>query len=168
MRLSSKLICRYANLLPFGSPHELDELLEEFIDFQLLSDNDIPSTVWEKASITPDDGARATYHRLDLIWHHLSTMKAPDGTLRFNRLCQIAKLVMVIPHSNAQEERVFSMIRKNKTSFRPSLDPKATLSSILTIKLASTGDSHSYEPSQEVLRKAKSATWEYNKAHSKK
>ena len=123
---------RYANLLPFGSPHELDELLEERIDFQLLSDDDIPSTVWEKASISLDDGARATYHRLDLIWHHLSTMKAPDGTHRFNRLCLIAKLVMVIPHSNEQEERVFSMIRKNKTCFRPSLDPKGTLSSILS------------------------------------
>lgn len=155
-------------MLPFGSAHELDELLEEFIDFQLLSDGEIPSTVWEKASITLDDSVHATYHRLDLIWHHLSTIKSPDGTLRFKRLCQIAKLVMVIPHSNAQEERVFSMVRKNKTSFRPSLDPKGTLSSILTIKLASTGDSHSYEPSQEVLRKAKSATWEYNKAHSKK
>ena len=95
-------------------------------------------------------------------------MKAPDGTLCFNRLCQIAKLVMVIPHSNAQEERLFSMIRKNKTSFRPSLDPKGTLWSILTVKLSGTGDAHSYEPSQKVLRKAKSATWEYNKAHSKK
>lgn len=44
-------------MLPFGSAHELDELLEEFIDFQLLSDDDIPSTIWEKASITLDDGA---------------------------------------------------------------------------------------------------------------
>ena len=152
-------------MLPYGSAHELDELLEEFIDFQLLSDDDIPSTIWEKASITPDDSTHAKNYRLDVIWHHLSTMKAPDDTLRFNRLCMVAKLVMVIPYSNAQEERVFSMIR---TSFRPSLDPKGTLSSILTIKLASTGDAHSYEPSQEVLRKAKSATWEYNKTHSKK
>lgn len=61
MGLTSTLICRYANLLPFGSPHELDELLEEFIDFQLLSDDDIPSTVWEKASITLD-GTHVTYH----------------------------------------------------------------------------------------------------------
>ena len=44
------------------------------------------------------------------------------------------------------------MIRKNKTAFRPSLDPKGTLSSILTVKLASTEDSHCYEPSKEVLK----------------
>ena len=61
--------------------------------------------------------------------------------------------------------RMHRMICKNKTSFRPNLDPKGTLSSILTVKLASTEQAHSYEPPQEVLRKAKSATWEYNKAH---
>ena len=55
------------------------------------------------------------------------------------------------------------MVRKNKTAIRPSLDPKGTLSSILTIKLASQEAAHGYEPSKEVLRKAKSATWEYNK-----
>ena len=134
----------------------------------MLQHEDVPLTVWEKAVVTVDDDARVTYHRMDVIWHHLSSMKAPDGTLRFYRLSQVAKLVMVIPHSNAQEERVFSMVRKNKTCFRPSLDPKGTLSSILTVKLGSTGDAHSYEPPKEVLRKAKSATWEYNKQHSKK
>ena len=84
----------------------------------------------------------------------------------FNQLCQVAKLVLVIPHSNATEKRVFSMVRKNKTAFRPSPDPKGTLSSIITIKLASTEAAHKYEPSKEVLQQAKSATWEYNKAHS--
>lgn len=155
-------------MLPFGTPCELDGVLEEFVDYQMLQDDDIPSDIWERAAIAVDEGTSVTHYRMDIIWNHLSSMKAPDGTLRFHRLCQIAKLVMVIPHSNAQEERVFSMVRKNKTSFRPSLDPKGTLSSILTVKLASTCDAHSYEPSKEVLRKAKSATWEYNKAHSKK
>ena len=43
-----------------------------------------------------------------------------------------------IPHSNAQEERVFSIIRKKTVS----LDPKGTLLSILTIKLAASGQVH--------------------------
>ena len=160
--------CRYGGVLPYGTPCELDGVLEEFVDYQMLQDDDIPSDIWERATIAVDEGTSVTHHRMDVIWNHLSSMKAPDSTLRFYRLCQIAKLVMVIPHSNAQEERVFSMVQKNKTSFRPSLDPKGTLSSILTVKLASTSDAHSYEPSKEVLRKAKTATWEYNKAHSKK
>lgn len=99
---------------------------------------------------------------------HISTMRAPDSTIRFSRLSRVVRLVLVIPHSNATEERVFSMVRKNKTAFRPSLDPKGTLSSILTIKLANTQPAHCYEPSEDVLKKAKSATWEYNKEHSSK
>ena len=94
-----------------------------------------------------------------------SELKAPDGNPRFNRLSKIAKVVLVIPHSNAQEERIFSMVRKNKTCFRPNLDPKGTLSSILTVKLATKQECHQYEPTKEVLNKAKSATWEYNKQH---
>ena len=54
------------------------------------------------------------------------------------------------------------MVRKNKTAFRPSLDPKGTLSSILTIKLS---NDHSSEPNKETLKKAKSATYEYNREH---
>ena len=80
----------------------------------------------------------------------------------------MAKLVLTIPHSNAQEERLFSMVRKNKTAFRPSLDPKGTLSSILAIKLAAQEPAHSFEPPQDVIAKAKTVTWEYNRAHSSK
>ena len=155
---------RFSKLLPFTSAQEL----EEFIDFQLMQDSNIPQCVWEESTVIVDKASGITHHRMDIIWHHLSSMKAPDHTYRFNRLGQIAKLVIIILHSNAQEEWVFLMIRKNKTAFRPSLDPEGTLSSILTVKLASTEESHCYEPSKEVLRRAKSATWEYNKSHSKK
>ena len=60
------------------------------------------------------------------------------------------------------------MIRKNKTAFRPSLDPERTLSSILAIKLAAPDPAHSFEPPKDVISKAKTVTWEYNKAHSSK
>ncbi len=73
---------------------------------------------------------------MDVLWHHFSSMKAVDNSFRFPRLSKVAKLVLTIPHSNAQEERLFSMVRKNKTA---SLDPKGTLSSILAIKLAEPG-----------------------------
>ena len=62
---------------------------------------------------------------------------------------------------------MFSMVQKNKTRFCSSLNPKGILSSILTIKLADNLPVHSYEPSKEVLKKAKSATWGYNKAHTR-
>ena len=58
-----------------------------------------------------------------------------DGTLRFAHLSKVACLVPLIPHSNAEEERVFSMIRKNKTDFQNRLSLNAKLSSMLTVKL---------------------------------
>ena len=144
----------------------MERVHEEFTEYQLLNDSDIPEDIWRKATVVEEEDG-STYHRMDIIWQYLSTVRAPDNTLRFARLSNIAKLVLIVPHSNAEEERVFSMVRKNKTCFRPSLDPKGTLSSILTIKLADNLPAHVYQPSKEVLKKAKSATWEYNKTHKK-
>ena len=89
-----------------------------------------------------------------------------NGTGRFTRLSLIAMLILVIPHSNAEEEHVFSMVCKNKTAFRANLYPKGTLSSIFTIKLANSQPAHCYEPTNTVFKKAKSATYEYNRAHN--
>ncbi len=141
----------------------MDTLSEEFVEYQLLRNKDIPSQVWDKASIFIDDDH--TYHRMDVVWNYIGTLKAPDGRLRFNRLSKVAKLVLVIPHSNAEEERVFSMVRKSKTAFRPSLDPKGMLSNILTIKLSHTEAAHQFEPNKELLKTAKSATRVYNRTH---
>ena len=105
-----------------------------------------------------DESNDVTHHRVDIIWHYLCTVKAPDSSFCYNRLSQVAQIVLVIPQSNATDERIFSMVRKNKTAFRPSLDPKGILSCILTIKLASQKAAHRCEPLKEVLRKAKSAT----------
>ena len=76
----------------------------------------------------------------------------------------MAKTILILPHSNAGEERVFSMVRKNKTAFRGSLGVDGTLSSLMTIKLANC---HQFEPPVEVLTSAKKATREYNLLHKK-
>ena len=102
-------------------------LLEEFINYKLLVQDQIPSSVWKEALIV-NDSDNHVHDRMDVIWHYLSTVKAPDNSLCFNQLCQVAKLVLVIPHSNATEERM--MVRTNKTAFRPILDPKGTLSQL--------------------------------------
>ena len=83
------------------------------------------------------------------------------------KLFKVAKLILVLPHSNAGEERVFSMVRKNKTTFRSSLSMEGTLSPILTVKLADV-NAVKFKPPSELLKKAKGATWEYNKQHKRK
>jgi hypothetical protein len=97
------------------TPAEMEQLHEEFTDYQLLDESDVPNDVWEDAKIRVQEGAAAaTTHRMDAIWGYLGKCKMADGRVRFGRLAKIAQIVLVIPHSNASEERVFSMVRKNK------------------------------------------------------
>ena len=108
-----------------------------------------------------DDGTEVTYHRIDMIWGSLQE-KLPN-------LSKVALAVLTIPHSNAGEERVFSMIRKNKTDFRSNLDLRKSLSSIMTIKmnkLANLLPCHRFKPSNSLLTKCKAACREYNRAHA--
>ena len=96
-------------------------------------------------------------------------MKVIGSTeLKFSKLLEVVKTVLMIPNSNASEERVFSLVRKNKTPFRPSLAVEGTLSSIIGIKLGIDDPCEKFEPTKQVLKDAKKATWEYNKAHSSK
>ena len=126
---------------------------------------DIPEKVWESALVV--DG-EAKYYRMDTVWSHISSMKSSDGTVRFARLAKVAHLVLILPHSNAQEERVFSMVTKNKTAFRPNLKLDGTLASILSVKLANPEPCHCFEPPQSVIDTAKKATMEYNQLHCSK
>ena len=70
--------------------------------------------------------------------------------------------MLVLPHSNALEEIIFSMVKKK--TFRASMDFK-TLGSILTVKLANP-NAAKFKTDKTLLRSVKSATWEYNKKHS--
>ena len=71
----------------------------------------IPKEVKECAGLGEDD-----LHRVDTLWGYLRNLKAPGANvLEFDLLFQVAEAVMTIPHSNAGEERIFSLINKNKT-----------------------------------------------------
>ena len=125
---------RYAQLLPFTSLTDLAKMGEEFVQYQLLPRESVPACVWEDAQVKEEEGH--IHYRMDVIWNYLSEVKGGDGPLQFPILSRIAKLVFTITQSNADEERVFSIIRKNKTYFRPNLSLDKTPPSLLTIKLA--------------------------------
>jgi hypothetical protein len=144
----------------------MDHLQEEFIQYQLLEDTDIPDHIWQEALvyIVETNGREEQFHRMDTIWGYL------DGSLQYPILAKVARAVLVLPHSKASEERIFSMVTKNKTNFRPSLKLDGTLSSILKVKLAHPEIQEScydFKPSKDLLKTAKKSTWEYNKQHSR-
>ncbi|XP_049923776.1 uncharacterized protein LOC126404539 [Epinephelus moara] len=70
------------------------------------------------------------------------------------RLATFAKLVLVLPHSNADAER--------ETKTRNSLALDGTLSSIMTIKMAGLESCFTWEPSPEIIKASKKATDKMN------
>ena len=152
-------------------PDQRDELYDEYRVYQSLPG--IPSDLLSNLRSTENstnEHEDDTRFRADILWHELEKQRDSDGKKKFGLLAPIAKLVLTLPHSNADEERVFSIVRKNKTIFRPNLSLDTTLPSILQCKV--NGFSHTkcfqFEPSHDVLQHAKPATWQYNKEHSSK
>ena len=114
------------------------------------------------------------HYHMDVIWHHFTLIKSAVGNPKFSRISKIAKLVLCIAHLNAGEERVFSMVRKNKTRFCPNLALDKTLLSLLAVKLVTeepchkyNPPCHKYNPPTSVVQRAGKVTWKYNKQHSR-
>ena len=115
-----------------------------------------------------DEDNEKVYYRMDKIWGYLSGVRECDGSLKFSLLSSVGRLVIVLPHSNAGEERVFNLIGLNKTKFRSSLDNNGTLSSLIQVKLANHDTCVQWEPEKKLLKSAKGATKQYNDMHKSK
>ena len=92
-----------------------------------------------------------------------------ENNQRFELLFKVAKLILIIPHSNAGIERVFSLVNKNKSagSDMNQLDIEGSLSSILAVKMErpeSQEKCYYFKPSDELLNSAKKATYTYNRS----
>ena len=110
------LLIRFINFLGWNLPEHMDNLSEEFVEFQLLNNYDIPKETWDKVAVLVDEREKS-YHRMDILWQYISTMKTPDHMPCFLMLSKVAMLVLVITHSNAEEKRIFSVVKKNKNAF---------------------------------------------------
>ena len=79
---------RYSFLHVLTSPNEMALLQEEFVDYQLLSDTDIPTEIWDTARVGEGD---SEYYCMDIIWGYLCNVKATGSSeLKFGRLCKVA------------------------------------------------------------------------------
>ena len=151
-------LCRFSHLF---QNIDMDDLAEQFMAYQVLPDDALLSSVKTAMNLNAEDPLH-----VDALWTYLNSRREP-GTHRpeSDQLFKVAASVLTIPHSNASEERIFSMINKNKTSSRSSLAIEGTLLSTVTVKTHIT-DLLNWKPS-EYLRNAKKATVEYNRQHSK-
>ena len=146
-------------------------MYDEFCDYQSLTDGDIGEKAWRESKVVDGSvgGEEVFHHRMDVLWWYISDMVEPGSSKkRFCYLPKVAELVLVFPHSNAGEERIFSMVRKNKTDSRSSMKLDGTLSSILSMKLhypETRTPCHKWVPEEELLKNSKKATKAYNDEH---
>jgi len=107
-----KLSCR----LGVGHP---DVIQEEFIDFQLMS----PS------ALLPYEMGMT----LNPFWAGIGEMKTPLQKPRFPQLFQLAVTAMTLPHSNADPERCFSVLKKIQRDDKEIL-AMTTIEALLSLK----------------------------------
>lgn len=123
----------------------IDELEMQFLHYQVDS---LPATVLEA-------------ERLDVAWHLLGQLKECRSDMpKYHHLAKVMLGILVIPHSNADSERIFSSVRKNQTEFRPNLGVPV-LESLLVTKTdrqARQTPCFSQDFSPDLLVKAKKAT----------
>ena len=144
---------------------------QEFLLLQSITLDDFDSNVKEEAYIRVDDEGEGVTYRIDVLWYYLYEMKIPGTSKgKFENLFKLARVVLCIAHDNAEEESLFSRVKKNLTPQRASLSLDGSLSSIMSFQLnrEKNGPCYKYNLSQNVLKGSKEVTWEYNKEHSKK
>lgn len=95
--------------------------------------------------------------RVDAQWRIVSQLRTPDGDYKFSRIANVMLGILSIPHSNAECERLFSIVRKTRTEFRSSMGDK-TLEHLLLAKSHQAGPCYSQSYSHDFLKAAKSAT----------
>ena len=87
---------------------EFDKALTKLEHHEFICDTEISSE---------DDCDAVTF------WLNVHSLKSAMGSLKYDNLSTLALQLLAIPTSNADSERVFSLVRKIKTDFRASLSP---------------------------------------------
>ena len=59
--------------------------------------------------------------RADQAWLEIGKLKDYSGQLKYKFLPKCMLMILSISHSNAEDERIFSVVRKNATEFRATL-----------------------------------------------
>ena len=125
---------------------------------QTISLDDFEDHVREQAAIRANQTGEAVRYRIDILWYYLNELKVP-GTQKpkFGQLFKLAKVVLTIVHSNAEEESLFSRVRQNVTPQRANLSIDCTLSSIIAFQLnrAQGEPCYKYKPADQVLKRSK-------------
>ena len=143
-------VCELGRKYNLVSSDDLDNLADEAQDYYLTPKSELP---------TLEEGGR-----IDEYWLKVFKLQTGSGKLRFSLLGDVMKPLMSIPNSNADSERVFSMLRKIHTEFRSNLD-NDTICSLLSSKINVDGCCYNAAVTKDHFKAAKKATWSYVQDH---
>ena len=118
------------------------QLREEFMDYC--------------TSELPSDFTQASTHEVDTYWHAIGQLKDTDAKVRYPLLTRLAKSVLIIPHGNADVERMFSHLGLNKTKLRNSLGAD-TLTALLQLQCNIKEPCFTFKPTTRMLLRCRNA-----------
>ena len=127
-----------------------DDILSEFRDFRVTSDECLPTL----------DFPTTDSPRIESFWMAMSEITLSDQTIyRFGNLAKLCKILLVLPHGNADPERLFSMVSKIETDQRSSLLP-STVADLINVKVNTSSECYASESliTPSLLSSAKQAT----------
>ena len=91
-------------------------LLDEFVDYLSICDDDISSDAWAEAEVVDgkyENEKKIVHYRIDVLWRYIAKIMVTETcNKRFKLLLQVASIALVLPHSNAGLEPLF-IVRKN-------------------------------------------------------
>ena len=88
---------------------EINNLEQELILLHTVTLDDFSTAIKDEAAIRIDEDGNSVTYRIDVLWFYLHEMKI-IGTQcsKFHNLFRLARVVLSIVHSNAEEESIFT------------------------------------------------------------
>ena len=92
-----------------------------------------------------------------IFWNSVSKLEDPvSGDLRYSVLPRLAKALLILPHGNADTERVFSKMNLIKTKLRNCIGNKS-MNALLTLNCNQSVPCYEFNPPLDVIRHVKNA-----------
>ena len=91
------------------------------------------------------------------FWSSIGKLEDPvSGELRYSMLSHLAKALLILPHGNADTERVFSKMNLIKTKLRNCIGNKS-MNALLTLTCNQSIPCYEFNPPLNVIRQVKHA-----------
>lgn len=108
---------------------------------------------WKNLAVNFDEIERETFLKLSVegFWSRLAHIKDFNDELEYAHLVKLARLCLILPHSNAETERVFSVVTDVKTKKRNKISSDA-LNAVSVIRFSSDNCCQQFQVTNDHLK----------------